>query len=322
MPNNYRKIPKGIIEKIDTIKSNEIIVWSAIKIKESEIKKWNYKKIWITSVSWEVIFQEEVIPGKENWRTSKKNVLWYTIKNKNQPKITKEIYLWERPWFWDWSKGSSSVYRDMEVYPSEKFAPKEISLNIELLEKENINWELYFIFKICTKGLLEKNDKDFSKDILFHINLLQENIKKIDVFAYDSSKEEYLDTLDIDWDIFPPWERDSDLKKIIWTWKKISESRIAEIKERYDFILKLNPLKIIRWRSWMRSYFWAKFSDNLVVFENKDYWNALYILFDNWAELSKLSRTEIQNRPSGEFIRIPHMNNWKIKATSIINNKR
>ncbi len=76
----------------------------------------------------------------------------------------------------------------------------------------------------------------------------------------------------------------------------------------------MSPLRIITWKSWMRSYFWAKFSDNLVVFENKEYWNALYILFENWEELSKLSRTEIQNRPSGQFIRIPHVGDWEKKS--------
>jgi hypothetical protein len=72
----------------------------------------------------------------------------------------------------------------------------------------------------------------------------------------------------------------------------------------------------------MRKYFGAKFSDNLVVFENLNYGNAIYVLFENWVELSKMSRTEIQTRPANEYIRIKHTVNWEQNLERIIASKR
>ena len=72
----------------------------------------------------------------------------------------------------------------------------------------------------------------------------------------------------------------------------------------------------------MRRYFGVKFSDRLVAFENTTYGNALYILFENWRELSRLSRLEIQNRPSDQYIRVEHRGNWKEKVKAIITAKK
>lgn len=60
-----------------------------------------------------------------------------------------------------------------------------------------------------------------------------------------------------------------------------------------------------------RRYFGAQFSDNLVVFENIEYGNAIYILFDNWAEISQMSRIDILQRKEKDFIRLPHRKNWE-----------
>lgn len=60
-----------------------------------------------------------------------------------------------------------------------------------------------------------------------------------------------------------------------------------------------------------RRYFGAQFSDNLVVFENIEYGNAIYIPFDNWAEISQMSRIDILQRKEKDFIRLPHRKNWE-----------
>jgi hypothetical protein len=322
MPKNYRKIPKNILDKIEILEWKTLIVWTVLIIKELDIEEWKFENLWIYSKERKVIFENNIIPSLDNWRYSKKNILWYKIKYKDKPKILKNIYYWEKPNFWDWRKWSHSDYRNLEVYDSDIFPPKELWFNIELLKTEKINNDIYYTFKINVLEPLDRNNINFLNSLLFNINLLQENLWLSEVFSIDSTNEEYLETLFIDWDIFPPGERESDLRRIIWNSKNISNKRLKEIQNRYDFINKLKPLKIIIWKSWMREYFWAKFSDNLVVFENKDYWNALYILFDKWEELSKLSRTEIQNRPSDEYIRIFHIWDWEKKAKIIINNKR
>ena len=44
---------------------------------------------------------------------------------------------------------------------------------------------------------------------------------------------------------------------------------------------------------------------------NLDYGNALYILFDNWQEISQMSRIDILKRHERDFIRIIHKDGWE-----------
>lgn len=54
--------------------------------------------------------------------------------------------------------------------------------------------------------------------------------------------------------------------------------------------------------------------DDLVVFENIEYGNAIYILYDDWDEISKLSRIDLlSGRAGSNFDRIIHSGNWKRK---------
>jgi hypothetical protein len=320
MVKNYRKIPNHILEKISTLKSEEIVVWSVLKISELEINKDQYEKLWITIDEWNLSFNKSIIPSVENWRFSKKNIEWDKIKHPERPKISHTYYAWEKKAYWKNRYFSQYITRDVIAF--DIIPPKELSLGLELLEENKVNNETYYTFKLSITDILNKSDDDFNDKLLFNINLLQENIWFSDIFLIGSNKQEYLDSLVVDWNIFPPGTRESDLNKIIWKNNNLSANKLSDITDRYDFIRNLNPSYCIIWKSWMRNYFWAKFSDNLVVFENKDYWNALYILFDDWEELSQLSRTEIQSRPADKYIRIPHTWDWKTEAKKIINNRR
>ena len=57
--------------------------------------------------------------------------------------------------------------------------------------------------------------------------------------------------------------------------------------DRYDFFVGLDPKKLIIGSSGFRRYFGALLEDYLVVFENIEYGNAVYILFEKWEVLSR-----------------------------------
>jgi hypothetical protein len=60
-----------------------------------------------------------------------------------------------------------------------------------------------------------------------------------------------------------------------------------------------------------------------VVFENIEYGNAVYILFDNWEELSKISRLDLMSgKFNGSFERVVHISGWKGKVKTIVAGKR
>ncbi len=87
--------------------------------------------------------------------------------------------------------------------------------------------------------------------------------------------------------------------------------RQREIQRRASALNRLHPTEYIVGSGMNSRYFGAKFGENIVVFENVDYGNALYILFDNWQEISKMSRIDLLKRHEQDFIRLIHKNGWE-----------
>ena len=90
---------------------------------------------------------------------------------------------------------------------------------------------------------------------------------------------------------------------------------IKRVLERYDFLKQFNPIKIINGLNGMQRYFGMQFTDEFIVFENIFTGNAIYFLFDDWEETSKLSRLEIMKLPDSKFLRIKHTKYWKERLT-------
>lgn len=318
MKKNFRKIPEFIKNRVKALNSDNITVASIIKINKNQINDLRFKNLDFKLIDNKINFNKKYIPKNAVGIFSKRNIDGYKITHKDKDKIRKSIYLGERPYYGDWSKGSFSLYATKYVYPFDNIPPRELSISIDLLEETENDFKI----KVAVDIVLNRNSENFDEDLFFSINLLQENIYSINIFSSETTREEYLKTLSLTWDIFPPGKRDEDLNRILRGSRNLTQKRVEEVKNKYDYLVSLKPVEIISGLSGMRRYFGAKFSENLVVFENLSYGNAIYVLFENWIELSKLSRTEIQNRPSYEFIRIRHTLNWQKNLERIIAEKR
>ena len=51
--------------------------------------------------------------------------------------------------------------------------------------------------------------------------------------------------------------------------------------------------------------------NDIVILENVRYGNAIYIFYEDWQVLSKLTKIELRNEDSRKFDRISHSPNWK-----------
>lgn len=69
-------------------------------------------------------------------------------------------------------------------------------------------------------------------------------------------------------------------------------------------------------------YFGARFGDRLVVLENLEYGNALYVFEDDWESLSRLSRTELIRQRDARVHRIPHTPGWQSVIRQLLRQKR
>jgi hypothetical protein len=173
-------------------------------------------------------------------------------------------------------------------------------------------------FKFTVDEVLQRNKRKFRDSLLSAVNLLQENTGNYDVFPSGAPVEEYLKTLYVNWEILPPGEREDNLKRILSNIPQDNPRVRERIIERYDFLAKLHPQDFVRGTNGFRSYFGARFAKDLVAFENVDYGNAIYVMFEDWEELSKRSRIELLSGTGEGFVRIPHIDGWKTKLTKLI----
>src|SRR5262249_40708822 len=148
------------------------------------------------------------------------------------------------------------------------------------------------VFKFQVKAVLRPGSEGFDEDLLYALNLLQENVGAVNVFPADSTREDYLNTVTVGWEILPPGERDETILKILNRMRRPSDEAKERIAERYDALASLKPVDYIAGTSGFQRYFGARFAPNLVVFENLEYGNAIYVMFEDWEKLSQQSRLQ------------------------------
>lgn len=134
-----------------------------------------------------------------------------------------------------------------------------------------------------------------------------------DVFAqFKINPEDYISTIYVDWVIFPPGEITAEAiyDSIPENSKKPSKE---EFIDRYNTIKETNPVQFIKGEGNFKSYFGATYSNGITVFENTYWGNALYVIYEDWTEITKKSRSELLrlNPSERKFERIIHNKNWK-----------
>jgi hypothetical protein len=96
----------------------------------------------------------------------------------------------------------------------------------------------------------------------------------------------------------------------------------AEIEHRVNVISRLKPEALIAGTSGFSRYFGAKFADDLVVFENVRYGNALYVMYERWEELNRRSRVDLLKGPRDGFDRIEHRAEWEDRLAALLDRQR
>jgi len=207
-----------------------------------------------------------------------------------------------------------------ESYPRDYYSPKNVGIKIISSSEDIANKEYILAFEL--DAVLDQKGKDFERDLLFMLNILQENIGACDVKESDTSLAEYLKTIQVSWEVLPPGTKEEAVKHIFKGRTPSSEEKeVAE--KRHIFLMSLKPNKLIYGTSGLQRYFGALLKEDLVVFENIRYGNAIYIMYEDWKELSKRTRLELMSGRFGDnFERVSHIAHWEGKVKKIIKNRR
>jgi hypothetical protein len=178
--------------------------------------------------------------------------------------------------------------------------------------------------KFAIDQVINRRTPNFLQDLLYNLNLLQENVGATDVFPSAANLAEYAATVHIDWQLLPPGSVDELLEGMLSGRRPVSAAEHGVMKDRITVMSQLKPEAYITGTDGFQRYFGAKFGDDFVVFENVRYGNAMYLMFEDWQALSQKSRVELLAGDPDSFERIIHQPGWtdKLKAEVAAYRKR
>jgi hypothetical protein len=316
---NIRKVPTAILEKLGRFHEDQVVVAVVKKVPLSAIAAGTYKHMRIVSESAaSPTIPDFIVPSPRQGKYSRRNVRGWEVIRTDLPKVTK-TYSFESPNWGDWSNGSHEVEWHRMVYRRDFHPPPELAIQMELLDTEPGS-EPRFVIKFQVADVLNQSHPEFEDLLFFNLNLLQENVGACDVFKHDADLPDFLQTITVEWEILPPGDRKGNLAKILAGRPPDKTSRT--VAERYDNLAALGPLNFIHGQSGFRRYFGAKFAGDLVVFENIEYGNAAYVMFERWESLSQKTRLELLAGPADGFVRVVHRSGWQSQLNKIVEEHR
>lgn len=316
---NLLKVPQNVLDQVSRLPQDTCVAACPRQIPIQVIKDGVFAHL---GVQWRddgVRFPEQVIPDPQVGRYSRANIEGKERILRDLPMVS-ATYTVETPNYGDWSLGSHDISFSRDVYQREYIPPRELAIRIERVADDIQKQAL--IFRFTVDELLDRSAPDFQERLLFDLNLLQENVGNHGIFSSQASMAEYLNTLYVNWELLPPGEREANIARIVRTVKNADPRIRQQIAARYDFLARLRPQQFIRGTNGFRNYFGAQFAPDLVVFENVEYGNAVYMMFEDWASLSQKSRTELLAQDKDKMVRIPHTEGWQDRLYDRIQKER
>lgn len=301
---SFRKLPANIEAALAKIGSQNVQIIAGKLISADEIEAGVYAHLGITLDDLKVGKRWDVVPDSAVGKTSARNVEGWEIIRKDLPKYQKYFYQ-DIPIYGDAARnGWTTAAIPRDVYHRDQIPPYLLQLNV--LIQEQVDQSTYgIVFSI--DQVFDRESSSLREDLIFGINLLQENTGVTGVASTDNPELTFTSALA--WSVFPPGE----LEKLATAWlgEKAEGKRRDTVLERLQLFEQFKPIEYLRGMGGNDYYIGAKFADDLVAFENLKYGNALYVLYASWQELSQRPRSELLKLPHSQFDRIVHVLGWE-----------
>jgi len=312
---NILKIPADILERVRTFDQDDVVAACAKLLRLEDIPR--YAHLGIVLTDGQLVPPPPSLPDPKAGRYSKANVAGYEKIRKDLPMYQKEFGFWAPNWG-DWSKGSHYVSNTRDVYQRDFYPPKEVTLSVTILETRSDGW----LVKFAIDQVINRRTKNFEQELLYNLNILQENVGAADVFVSVATLAEYAATVRVDWQLLPPGTIDEVVRGMLKGKKPVSPKLEAVMKARVAVMARLKPEAYVAGSDGFLRYFGAKFGDDFVAFENAHYGNALYVMYETWQELSKKSRIDLLAGPRDSFDRIEHREGWEDRLRALVEGQR
>lgn len=304
---SFRRIPSTIRHKLEEIGNAPVRVVGARRIPREEIAAGHFDPLGIrlNAEGSLILSPDPVIPPSENGTWAKRNHEGWAITRRDLPKVWRS-FSHEAPNFGDYSRGTHDCSYEKECYQREVIPPLGVAIRVSLHKEE----EGFFHLLFEMNQALLPDEEMFDRLLLLWLNLMQESTGCSDVIVASESYAEAVAQRYIDWEIFPAGCKET-ANRFAERVEKLSGEKQREFKDRYRLLESLGPINwVIGNNLGSSAYFGAQFADDMVVFENINFGNAAYVLYEDWKEMSKLSRTELL-RDENSFDRIVHSKGWE-----------
>lgn len=313
MKKNIRKIPAHILQRIKTFGQDDVVAATVKLVRTEDVGLYQHLNIQLKHGR--MVLPEPALPDPNAGKYSDANVHGKEVVRKDLPKYKKEFGFWAPSW-----KSSSEhwVSHEREVYHRDFYPPKEALLALSLLEERQDG----YLVKFSIEQVINRRTKNFELELLYNLNLLQENVGAASVYESTATIEEFRASVQVDWQLLPPGSVDEVVEAMTRGKQPINEGVLSVMKERVGVISELQPEAYITGTDGFLRYFGAKFDDDFIVFENVKYGNAIYVLYEDWEELSKKSRFELLSGNPDGFDRIIHTDGWAEKLSSLLEKHR
>jgi len=308
---NLRSVPARVLEKIASFEQDDVVVACVKLLRDEDVVR--YANLGLILEGGQLVTPPPTVPDPAVGKYSAANVDGMEKVRRDLPMIQKTFTI-ESPNWGDSSRGYHEVSHTRDVYRRDFYPPKEVELSIDVIDK-NANG---YAVKFAVNQVLSRRTKNFNQELLYNLNLLQENVGAADVFSSAATLADYAATIRVDWQILPPGTVDEVVRAMLKGKRPVTPEQEGVMRDRIAFMAKLKPEAYIAGNDGFLRYFGAKFNENLVAFENVRYGNAIYVMFESWPELSRRSRVDLLNGPRDSFERVEHREGWKERLTALI----
>jgi hypothetical protein len=316
---NIRKIPEAVRRRLPTLVGNEIVAACLRTFSASALRDGQLRHLGISLSNNGLEVPSSVLPPVAQGKFSEYNIDGREIVRKDLPKETHYRSV-DVPNWGDYTYGSHTVDLPYERYPRDFVAPRLSEIRIHCRDTEPGRPQYAIAFEVG--WVLDRTSPEFETQLFEALNLLQENVGACGVERAGSTIEEYERSLAVTWEILPPGSQDHVIARVFRGREPSDEEREA-VADRYKVLMALKPRHLVYGTSGFQRYFGALLEDDLVVFENVRYGNAIYVMYGDWRRLSQRSRTELLSGRFGEnFDRIPHTRGWKKQLKLLIKERR
>ncbi|MDC0887300.1 hypothetical protein OAS19_05880 [Altererythrobacter sp.] len=294
-------LSKAVQRDLERIDGTRIVVAAVLTITTDEAAK--YELAGLSLNSGKLAVAEPAPPPRACGLWAGRNLDGWQEKRKDLPKEMRDISHWAPNWN---GSGHHLVSRSVEAWPVDHHPARMLTLSGTILEplKDGA------IVRFRIDQPLDRTDADFAENLQFNLRLLREVVGRSQVYCADMSDEEFANLQSVDWELIPRGSVDCVLARLAKT-RAATADQLEVASGRLKVLERLGHDGFIVGHGKFARYFGARFGEKLLVLENLEYGNAMYVFEENWEELTKLSRTELIKLRDPGVHRLPHLPGWQ-----------